>query len=126
MIQYLAIRTIAIILGLCSMFVALFVFMIDLVGSINNVDPTNDYYVLGLIIILIGSGAATMAAPKFIFKKQFKKIFIPTCIIVGIGYLIGYFFTSGSFQPIFEILLVVMALLYFGLAYLIHLLSVEV
>ncbi|MFC4410032.1 hypothetical protein ACFOZY_06225 [Chungangia koreensis] len=118
MIQFLAIRTIAIILGLSSMVVALFVFAIDLVSSLNNTDPTNDYLILGLIILIFGSGAVTMASPYLMSKRQFKKYFIPTCILLGSAYLIVFISSRGALNLYFELLLMVMAILYYALAYL--------
>jgi len=125
MINYLAIRTISVILGLSAMFVAFVVFLLDLVASINNVDPTNDYAVLALIILLILSGAVTIAAPTFIFKQHFKKFFIPTCIVLGIGYIVGFFLARDTLSVGFELFLLSIALLYFVLAYLSQQFSVE-
>lgn len=123
MIHYLAIKSIAIVLGLCSMFVAFVIFIVDLVQSITNEDPTNDVLLLSFIILLLLSAAFTMAGPTFIFKKRFQTFYIPFCILLGLGYLSSYLFSSTTIS--FDFLLLVMAFLYFLLAYLGHIFSVE-
>lgn len=116
MVQFLAIRTIAIILGLSAMVVAIFVFALDLISSLNNADPTNDYLIIGLIILIFISAGVTMASSKFIHIKKFQKIFVPACIIIGSTYLISYFFARGAINLYFELLLLIIAILYYVLA----------
>lgn len=118
-------KIIGMILGLLMLIVVagfgfLFVIGTSLGRALNgNIDATGDQRTLFMIAILLISGLLTAIGTVGLKKRAWRTFYIGFCIVVGMCFFIGFILSIGALGFKFELLILLVGLLYLFLAYLI-------